>query len=371
MNAHKTLGLIDLTIDDQPDPEDRAGFQERRAKIEEFAPRLGLEVRFYGCKELEAAGDSLRACQALWLFGRIPEPREDWRAWETIQKLKLPESVHVFENPDAVHECFNLKRSYSIAQRLGVPQAESRFIDLPEEPLIHADWWKRLTLWWRLLTVRVPDEGVFIRSYYGTPKVTAYACFVKSKHELLERAHTMIETLRGRHVLGGLAVRDLLPIAISWDKGQRHPLSREYRVFIGFGKPLFWSIDVNLDEMSLFHSQAEIEQMASLSPEELSEILRLSEQLGQAFQSCLLVADFAVLGDGSLALVETNPGMMCGWAHRATFLGVYAQLFRKMLGLPSLTEAELIKLAEDCNISLWGRGRLFDFVGSGVEGGRI
>lgn len=344
-------------------------FDERRDKIEKLGHCLGFLPVFIHPRDILKGSDSaiqtLKESQAVWWFGRIPEPREAETLWSALVTLvkSFEHAPPLHEDPDWIDEAFSVKRFVPIAARVGVPQAETQCIDLPESFLFKNRAWRKTSLAWRLRKVKLKPEGAFVRSYMGTTKVSSYLSVVRDKQELISRSLDMLETLRGRHKLGGLAIRELLAISLRYDKSGYIPLSREYRVFIAFGHPVFWSADVSLYELSMKMKLSDLEDLTALSETEEAEILQWSHKLGAAFQTQFLVADFAVLVDGSIALIETNPGITCGWAHEATLLGAYGVFIARLLQIewPKQSWADL---ASAMGLSLWGRGKLFNFVNS-------
>ncbi|MDF1666053.1 MAG: ATP-grasp domain-containing protein [Planctomycetota bacterium] len=369
MTKKPSLALIDLSLTEPTTEARDTLFDERRDKLKKLGDVLGFQAVFIHPADLlrrsEAALQAIEESQAAWWFGRIPEPLEAetlWRSLVTaVQSFDSPPELH--EDPDWIDEAFSVKRFFAVAAKTGVPQAQTQCVDLPESFLFHSPAWIKTTLRWRLRKVKIAPEGAFVRSYMGTTKVSSYLSIVRDRRELISRSLDMLETLRGRHKLGGLAIRELLPISLRYDKSGYIPLSREYRVFIVFGRPVFWSADVNLYELSMKMKLSDLEDLTALSEEEEAEILSWSHKLGLAFQTRFLVADFAVLVDGSIALIETNPGITCGWAHEATLLGAYGPFLAQILKL-SWPEKPWSELASAMGLSLWGQGKLFNFVAS-------
>lgn len=364
----KKIALIDLTLT-EPRHTDEGPFAGRREKLEKLAEILGFEAQFIHPRELIEKSpeivQSVRESQMAWWFGRIPEPNEGETVWRVLHEIckNSPNAPVIHEDPDWIDEAFSVKRFVPVAARTGVLQAQTQCIDLPESFLFQSSAWLRTTLSWRLRGVKLAKKGSFVRTYMGTTKVSPYLSVVRNRKELIDRSQAMLETLKGRHKIGGLAIRELLEISLRYDKTGYIPLGREYRVFIVFGRPVFWSIDVDLFELAMKMKLSDLEELAALSEAEEQEIVQWSQKLGAEFKTRFLVADFAILVDGRVALVETNPGLMCGWAHDATLLGAYGPFLSQISGT-SWPSQDWDKLADDMGLALWGRGKLFNFLGS-------
>ncbi|MBI3724140.1 ATP-grasp domain-containing protein [bacterium] len=245
---------------------------------------------------------------------------------------------------------------------IGVPQASTRFVPLPEITGAITEDQARELLEKKLSGFDVAEWGVFVRTYYGTLKRNPMLHLAHSRAQLVSRATHLVSFLSDHQEIGGLAVRERLPIKmIATESGRITGL--ELRVFIGFGKPLFWSCHLDLESARADLSEKDLASLGALSSEQHETMRSLSERVAGALQGKFLVADFALLEDGRVSLVEVNPGHSSGWGHEAALIGAFGRFLRQVAGLPDVSVSELEEIAGSRGIDLWGRGTVIGFYG--------
>jgi hypothetical protein len=117
---------------------------------------------------------------------------------------------------------------------------------------------------------------------------------------------------------------DALVLAREWlelspaGEGRHGPVPQEVRVWIVDSQPVAWS----------FHYMHICSDPRGfpLSEADLCELAVYAKQVGTAFRSRLVVADFARLEAGGWCLIEAGPGSCAGTAHEAVFKFVVGRL---------------------------------------------
>ncbi len=126
---------------------------------------------------------------------------------------------------------------------------------------------------------------------------------------------------------------DLLRRALGWDAlilarewvelaeagaGRYGPVPQEIRAWVVDGVPFGWS----------FHYLNVLKRPKGFppSPDDLDELGRLAAQVGAAFRSRLVAADFARLREGNWCFIEAGPGSCAGTEHEAVFKAVASRL---------------------------------------------
>jgi hypothetical protein len=204
----------------------------------------------------------------------------------------------------------------------------------------------------------VDKWGVFVRTYYGTMRRSPLLHVAHDRNQLLARATNLVTELSDHQTIGGLAVRERLPIQMVATCGGRRVDALEWRVFAGFGTPWFWSCHADLEGARAGYAPGDLERLA-LRPDEQEAVRSQTARLAGKLRARFLVADFARLEDGKLVLVEVNPGHSCGWGHHAALVGAFARFARAAAGLPPVEADQLAAVCQAQGIDLWGRGLVF------------
>jgi hypothetical protein len=155
---------------------------------------------------------------------------------------------------------------------------------------------------------------LFVRTAESSWKKGGRISRVRNPKELEEEAFAL------RRALGWdamIVARQWLELAVAGE-GTYGPLPREVRVWIVDGLPFAWT----------FHYMNLIPKPAGFPPsaDDLSVLHRQAEQVGAAFRSRLVVADFARGVDGGWWFIEAGPGSCAGTNHEAVFKGVARRL---------------------------------------------
>jgi hypothetical protein len=346
--------LVDVPVGPDDVSDSAIRLEERVAALRRLAPRLGLELEVVRVDDVHDAR-RFEGARAAWWLGRVTRNDEAERLWEALSRHGVP----CFDPPDAVDEAHCLARAFPLLERAGLPQAWTRFYPLsPAEVALDEAALARL-LARRLRWLWVRGKGVFFRTFYGTRKLRGVLHVARDKAELVEGATTLVLALREQDV-GGLAVRELLDIAGEWVGGDAW-LSREYRVFVLRGEPVMWLCHVDHGDLRRRMDPAALAR-AGPPPEQRAAMLDHARRAGAALRASLVSVDFALLRDGRLVCVETNPGHCSGWGSPPAFVRVHGELLRRLCGLPPLDAAGSLALARDAGLDLWGQGDVWDFV---------
>jgi hypothetical protein len=171
---------------------------------------------------------------------------------------------------------------------------------------------------WRLpLDVPLPKDltfPLFVRTALSSWKVGGRISRVRSPAELESEAAAL------RRALGW----DALILARAWhelaEAGQSvyGPVAQEVRVWIVDQLPFAWS----------FHYLNVVRHPRGFPPsdDELHVVAGMAREIGRAFRSRLVAADFARQKSGNWVFVEAGPGSCAGTAHEAVFKAVASRL---------------------------------------------
>jgi ATP-grasp domain, R2K clade family 3 len=171
--------------------------------------------------------------------------------------------------------------------------------------------------WVLPLDARPPGDlafPLFVRTAESSWKKGGRISRVRSSKELEDEAALL------RRALGwdaAILARQWLDLATAGE-GRYGPVPQEVRTWVVDGVPFAWS----------FHYMQIVPRPAGFppSPADLAELRRLTGEVGSAFRSRLVVADFARGLDGRWWFIEAGPGSCAGTAHEAVFKAVARRL---------------------------------------------
>jgi len=339
-----------------------------RLWLTEHAEALGIELHLLSLKEWQEKPEDasevlsiLKKARAIWWFGALMYYPKMQNVWERLhsQLSALECKPLIFERPDHIEEAFSLQLSYPLIEALGIRQAKTQFFPLSFCPKQQVDYVLESELQALFESLElVEGERVFFRSFHGTQKLSAYLQSARSKDELVEGCVEQIQAMEKEHRITGFAVREWLPVGYHFDDLRGYKLKLEFRIFVLFGEPVMWVWNPCLleevkDDLSRGHIGPQ------LSPEQVHEMSSIARKMGSTFRSQFFVVDFAILENGELAVIETNPGAFAGLNHPAAYVGVYAQLLRVLAGLEP---CRIEELRERLSPEEWGRGIVFDWL---------
>jgi ATP-grasp domain, R2K clade family 3 len=134
------------------------------------------------------------------------------------------------------------------------------------------------------------------------------AAELEDEAALLRRALGWDATILARQWL------DLAPAG----EGRYGPIPQEVRIWVVDGVPFAWS----------FHYLNVLASPKGLPPTagDLAGLRQMAGEVGRAFRSRLVAADFARGRDGSWWFIEAGPGSCAGTAHEAVFKAVARRL---------------------------------------------
>jgi hypothetical protein len=171
--------------------------------------------------------------------------------------------------------------------------------------------------WWLPLGAEPPEDlryPLFLRTPLTSLKLGGHISRVTDREELEAEAGEL------RRVLGW----DQLILARAWHdlaeagSGTYGPIPQEIRVWIVDGDPLAWS----------FHYLNVLPAPKGFPPpkSDLRRIESLATEVGAAFESRCIVADFAKEVSGEWLFIEAGPGSCAGTAHETVFKSVASAL---------------------------------------------
>jgi len=353
------------------DPSDAAADLRGRAeKLAALGPAVGVEVVVVpeGRLGTDAALEpALRRASAVFWVSRLAFV-EATTALVVAIRARLAAAgradVPVLDDPDAADEAFDLSRFYPLLEAAGVPQAGTRFLPvsvdeakLDEEPL-------RALLAERIAAANLefPEDGVFYRTHFGTLKIASGLNGAFSAEELAEGGARLVTRLRTGQSIGGIAVREMLPIPVRWLKKGRAVVRREVRVFCVFGAPVAWALcgshaDYRVEKIPL----ETLAEVVGMTPALAQEVRAVSLRAASALRARFLVIDVTILSDGRVVVLETNPGFGCHWYHPAVFVAAYAAMLRRAAGLAPLSGEARDEALSRLGVEVAGRGAVYGF----------
>jgi hypothetical protein len=163
---------------------------------------------------------------------------------------------------------------------------------------------------------------LFLRTAESSWKKGGRISRVETAEELEDEAAAL------RRALGWDAVvmaRQWLDLA-EGGEGRYGPVPQEVRTWIVDGVPFVWS----------FHHMHIVPKPKGFPPstDDLVTLGRLAGEVGRAFRSRLVVADFARGLDGQWWFIEAGPGSCAGSGHEAVFKAVARKLMGENADLP-------------------------------------
>ena len=172
---------------------------------------------------------------------------------------------------------------------------------------------------WRLDVNEAPPDDLefplFVRTAVTSLKRGGKASKVRNGRELHDEAEVL---RRATHWDATVLARRWVDLAVA-GHGMYGPVPRELRVWLVDGVPRAWS----------FHYLNVLRDPDGFPPAraELDDLARLAADVGRAFRSRLVAADFAWQKAGGWVFIEAGPGSCAGTAHEVVFKAV-ADLLR-------------------------------------------
>jgi hypothetical protein len=167
---------------------------------------------------------------------------------------------------------------------------------------------------WRLaLDARIPSDlkyPLFVRTARSSWKLGGQISKVRNERELIAEMEALRRAIQWDAVILAREWVDLMPAGA----GVYGKIPQEIRVWIVDGNPFAWS----------FHYLQVLRDPSGFPPSkaDLRMLQDLAAQVGKAFRSRCVVADFAKLRKGGWIFIEAGPGSAAGTAHGAVFTGV-------------------------------------------------
>lgn len=163
---------------------------------------------------------------------------------------------------------------------------------------------------------------LFLRTPQSSWKLGGKISRVRNERELAEEC---VALRRGFQWDAPILAREWLELAPAGDSAHG-PVPQEVRVWIVDQVPCAWS----------FHHMHVMPRPVGFPPSEaeLRELSLLGAEVGRAFLSRLVVADFARAQDGRWWFIEAGPGSCAGTAHEEVFKAVASALFGVASALP-------------------------------------
>jgi hypothetical protein len=248
--------------------------------------RLGSQI-FYWLDDLGAMPLQEASLEAEGFLFAGARPIEDYRTLVAGRPL-------IRDRPEEREPLLRLDRVLQALQQAGVRMPAPRTWVLPLDSPLPPD----LTF------------PLFVRTTESSWKRGGHISRVRTPTELEDEAALL------RHALGWDALilaREWLDLATAGE-GRYGPLPQEVRTWVVDGVPFAWS----------FHYLNVVPQPIGFPPsaEDLAGLRGLAGEVGAAFHSRLVVADFARGQDGPWWFIEAGPGSCAGTGHEAVFKAV-------------------------------------------------
>ncbi|MDF1662406.1 MAG: ATP-grasp domain-containing protein [Planctomycetota bacterium] len=293
-----------------------------------------------------------------WRYGRTALSADLLALEKTIQELC---GGRFFDSAEAIDESFNLSKFYPLFEKAGLPQASTTLVPLNSE-LCFRDKNHFVKEVKKRLPWRLPKSGVFLRTFYSTRKGFPGMNYAMSKAELLDRCWNQLEHFRDQNIdIGGFAIREFLNLQACWDEKQRYSIPREFRIFVLDGQPIFWVYHLPLEELRYQLKAPDWDILGTPSAAQLQLMREYATRGAAVLKTRFLTIDFALLETGELTVVEANPAYCAGWNHRGALVGLYAQVFQRLVGRPLFSRDRLYELAERLDVDFWKEDEVFGF----------
>lgn len=180
---------------------------------------------------------------------------------------------------------------------------------------------------WRLALDDPPPPDLrfplFIRTAATSWKLGGRISRVRNWQELCDEADALRRATAWDAMILAREWLDLAPAGSS----VYGPVPQEIRVWIVDGLPAAWS----------FHHMNVVREPLGFppSPDDLRTLHSLAGQIGRAFRSRLVAADFARLKSGGWAFIEADPGSCAGTGHERVYKAVLHRLLDAMATMAS------------------------------------
>ena len=171
--------------------------------------------------------------------------------------------------------------------------------------------------WFLPLDAPLPPDltfPLFVRTAETSWKRGGQISRARNRTELMAEAAALRRAFRWDALI---LAREWLDLAVAGE-GRYGPVPQEVRVWIVDGLPCAWS----------FHYLNILPRPHGFPPsqDDLRTLTRLAGQVGRAFRSRLVVADFARLQEGGWCFIEAGPGSCAGTDHEPVFKTVASRL---------------------------------------------
>jgi ATP-grasp domain, R2K clade family 3 len=162
---------------------------------------------------------------------------------------------------------------------------------------------------------------LFVRTSETSWKLGGKVSKVRNRTELEEEATALRRAIRWDALI---LAREWLDLAVAGD-GTYGPIPQEVRVWIVDGLPFAWS----------FHYMNILKAPLGFPPTDadLRVLVSFAVQVGSAFHSRLIAADFGRFSNGNWCFIEAGPGSCAGTEHEAVFKAVAGRLKGESIGV--------------------------------------
>ncbi|MDC3378901.1 ATP-grasp domain-containing protein [Planctomycetota bacterium] len=350
-----------------PDPDHHVSLgsvrlEQRLHELVALAPALDLELDVLSSDALGTPGAhaALRQADGVWWTGGMAFLPTMEPMWTRLRSdlAAVQRDVPAIEAPQVVEEVDNLGIYFPMLAAAGIDQPATQLLPLSpdQERLPESDL--RAHLDPRVANVEFPAEGLFFRTYYGTRKQLFALNVATDSAELAEGLTDMIVALRDvqGQSIGGLALRELVPIERVRDLASGREIAREFRMFVVCGVPVYWNLHCDLAQLSQWVEPETLTRAGSPTSAQVEQMVALSRQVADLVRSRFFTVDFVLRPDGQPVLIELNAGYCAGWGPRIAYVAVFGQLLRRLVGLPLLEPDAVLRLGAEADLVDWSPG---------------